>query len=212
MFEIRQPLLLSGKDFGSIRVGVSTLLIRDDLDEEPASPLLAVLAAVAGASLVALLLAQVLLRPIHVIRSGITRLGRGEFGVMVDLPRDDEFAELGQFFNAVSARLSADRAQTSPSTARNGATHFERDGVMGLDTEAALSKLTAVTRLSAGIAHELKNPLNATVIHLELLKQQLASPTSEPSAATTMCRSSRRRCGGSTKSSRDSCDSSARRI
>src|SRR6185312_10833466 len=123
---------------------------------------------VAGASFVALLLAQVLLRPIHVIRSGITRLGRGEFGVMVDLPRDDEFAELGQFFNAVSARLSADRAQTSPSQA--------------IDTEQALKKLTAVTRLSAGIAHELKNPLNAAVIHLELLKQQLAE-ASDSSAA-----------------------------
>src|SRR5206468_5580100 len=42
-----------------------------------------------------------------------------------------------------------------------------------IDTEQALKKLTAVTRLSAGIAHELKNPLNAAVIHLELLKQQL---------------------------------------
>jgi signal transduction histidine kinase len=156
------------------------LLIRHDLDEGLRPALLAVLAAVAGASLVALLLAQVLLRPIHVIRSGISRLGRGEFGVMVDLPRDDEFAELGQFFNAVSARLSADRAQTSPSIAGDGATYL--DGAMGLDTEAALKKLTAVTRLSAGIAHELKNPLNAAVIHLELLKQQLAADA-DPSAA-----------------------------
>ncbi len=158
IFEIRKPLLLSGKEFGSIRVGVSTLLIRADLDRNLQPALIAVIAIVAGASFVALLLAQVLLRPIHVIRSGITRLGRGEFGVMVDLPRDDEFSELGQFFNAVSARLSADRAQTSPQT---------------IDTEQALKKLTAVTRLSAGIAHELKNPLNAAVIHLELLKQQL---------------------------------------
>ncbi|HXD74933.1 MAG TPA: ATP-binding protein [Vicinamibacterales bacterium] len=168
IFEIRRPLLLSGKEFGSIRVGVSTLLIRDDLDKNLQPALIAVIAIVAGASFVALLLAQVLLRPIHVIRSGITRLGRGEFGVMVDLPRDDEFAELGQFFNAVSARLSADRAQTSPSQA--------------IDTEQALKKLTAVTRLSAGIAHELKNPLNAAVIHLELLKQQLAE-ASDSSAA-----------------------------
>ena len=37
-----------------------------------------------------------------------------------------------------------------------------------------MRKLTNVTRLSAGIAHELKNPLNAAVIHLELLKQHFA--------------------------------------
>jgi signal transduction histidine kinase len=35
-------------------------------------------------------------------------------------------------------------------------------------------KLAALSRLSAGIAHEVKNPLNATMIHLELLKMQLA--------------------------------------
>jgi methyl-accepting chemotaxis protein len=105
IFEIRRPLRLDGKEFGSIRVGVSTLLIRADLDRSLQPTLIAVIAIVAGSSVIALLLAQVLLRPIHVIRSGISRLGRGEFGVMVDLPRDDEFAELGQFFNAVSARL-----------------------------------------------------------------------------------------------------------
>ncbi|HUK34372.1 MAG TPA: ATP-binding protein, partial [Vicinamibacterales bacterium] len=280
ILEIRTPLLLGGKEFGSIRVGVSTLLIRDDFDKNVYPPLLAAIAAVGGASFIALLLAQVLLRPIHVIRSGISRLGRGEFGVMVDLPRDDEFAELGQFFNAVSARLSADRAQTSPQPIFNNADgHHAEDAVAVFDAQGTLvfandamrdslpgdlaarnhvedlwpashpfraavedaraskqprdpatvsmpspdsgerlvlahplegpggrkigvvliarnldyltqvrttlsysRKLAALSRLSAGIAHEVKNPLNATVIHLELLKQQLASPSSEPAA------------------------------
>src|SRR5262249_39651038 len=69
------------------------------------------LAALTISVIVATLLAQLLLLPIHVIRSGLTRLGRGEFGVRLDLDQHDEFGELGTFFNAVSGQLAADRSQ-----------------------------------------------------------------------------------------------------
>ena len=68
------------------------------------------------------LLSQLLLRPIHVIRSGLTRLERGEFGVKLDLDQQDEFGELGASFNSVSAQLSADltRAGMHPFPLPNG--------------------------------------------------------------------------------------------
>jgi signal transduction histidine kinase len=45
------------------------------------------------------------------------------------------------------------------------------------------NKLSALSRLSSGVAHEVKNPLNAIVIHLELLRANLSgsSPESEKS-------------------------------
>src|SRR5436190_13712990 len=109
--EFRQPLLLGNREIGSTRIGVSTLLIRQDLDLSLRPAIATAFAALGVAVFVATLLAQLLLRPIHVIRSGLTRLGRGELGVRLDLDQHDEFGELGTFFNAVSEQLSADRSQ-----------------------------------------------------------------------------------------------------
>ncbi len=266
--ELRQPLLLGDTGFGSIRIGVSTLLIRRDLDASLRPAIVTALVALGVAVLVAMLLAQLLLRPIHVIRSGLTRLGRGEFGVRLDLNQKDEFGELGTFFNAVSAQLSADRSQmagqvanlesavaqledavaiVSPAgellfanpamrtllpdatagaalasvvpddhplrrlaeqtlvsrQARGPVAAGFRDGERLLMSHAVIGrsgelvgvmlvarnlqylsqvdstirysrKLAALGRLSVGVAHEVKNPLNAMMIHLELLRQRFA--------------------------------------
>jgi signal transduction histidine kinase len=277
--EVRKKLFLGNTEVGSIRVGVSTLLVRDDLATSVWPAALTALGALIVAVIVATILAQLLLRPIHVIRSGLTRLGRGEFGVRLDLDQDDEFGELGTFFNVVSARLSADRSQMAGQVANleqavehledavamvsprgellfgnpamrallpeasNGATltemvapdhplrrlvdqtllsrrslgpisvmfqekdgresgerliitHAVNDpagdlvGVMVIarnleylgqvqSTIRYSRKLAALGRLSAGVAHEVKNPLNAMMIHLELLRQQVI-----PSLAT----------------------------
>jgi signal transduction histidine kinase len=169
--EVRHLLLLGSAKFGTIRVGVSTGLVRREVTRElrlaGAIGLVALLIAV----VVSASLARLILRPIHVIRSGLTRLGRGEFGVRLDLPQQDEFGELGSFFNTVSEQLSAGRSQAAgqQAGAPTAAEHVE--------DEAALlnysRKLVALGRLTAGVAHEVKNPLNAMTIHLELLKQKL---------------------------------------
>src|SRR5262245_61174119 len=67
-FELSQPLLLGDTKFGSIRIGVSTLLIRRDLDLSLRPALMTALIALLIAVFSAMLLAQLILRPIHVIR------------------------------------------------------------------------------------------------------------------------------------------------
>jgi signal transduction histidine kinase len=268
--ELRQPLLLGDREIGSIRIGVSTLLIRRNLNGSLGPALATALAALGLSVLGATLLAQLLLRPIHVIRSGLTRLGKGELGVQLHLHQQDEFGDLGLSFNAVSERLSADRSQMAGQVANlESAVERLEDAVGIVDARGELlfvnpamrmllpaatpgaslavmlpgdhpvrrlseqtlvsrqsrgplsavfgesgerlvmthaindpkgdlvgimliarnmeylsevqstvrysRKLAALGRLSAGVAHEVKNPLNAMMIHLELLRQQFTT-------------------------------------
>lgn len=104
-FELAQPLLAGDAKFGSIRIGVSPLLVRGELRDAVRGAGLVVVAALATSFLVALLLAQWMLRPIHVIQSGLVRLGRGELDVRLDLP-EQEFKDIGSSFQAVSRQLA----------------------------------------------------------------------------------------------------------
>ena len=119
-FEVSERLLLGGEgenEFGTIRIGISTALIWEDLLKTMRTAVLVGLAALAVSTLVALLLAQWTLRPVHVLQSGFARLGRGEFGVKLDLPAGDEFSELGASFNKLSAELSTVRSQLATDSA-----------------------------------------------------------------------------------------------
>jgi signal transduction histidine kinase len=113
--------------------------------------------ALLAAMLVAVLLAQIVVRPIHVIRSGLSRLGQGDLGATLDL-KGDEFKDLGDVFATLTHQLKA----AIPDSAK-------RAPLLELSR-----RVTALGRLTAGVAHEVKNPLNAMAIHLELLRQKLA--------------------------------------
>ncbi len=157
--EWSQPMKLGDSPFGEIRIGLSTILVRQNLNQS-----LAPAAAAAGIALLvavfsAMLLAQVVLRPMHVIRSSLSRLGRGDLGATLDLRDDAEFRDLGDVFDQVSAQLRA----ASP------------EGLKPAQLTELSRRIAMVGRLTAGVAHEMKNPLNAMTIHLELLKQKLAA-------------------------------------
>jgi signal transduction histidine kinase len=158
MLEWRQPMLLNEVPFAEIRIGLSPLLVRNELDDWLGPAALTAVVALISAMVVAVLLAQIVVRPIHVIRSGLTRLGQGDLGATLDL-KGDEFKELGDVFASVSNQLRA----TLPAGA-------QRSQLLELSR-----RVTALGRLTAGVAHEVKNPLNAMTIHLELLKAKMAA-------------------------------------
>jgi signal transduction histidine kinase len=137
--EVSLPLELGDAPFGAIRVGLSPVLIRDELTEALRPMLLTTVLLSAAAILVGLVLAARILRPIHVINSGLMKLGRGEKVGSIDLPPDEELEGVGESFRAISEKLAA----------------------------------RSLGRLMAGVTHEVRNPLNAMTIHLELVLEHL---------------------------------------
>ena len=133
------PLQLGEAPFGAIRVGLSPVLIRDDLTRALGPMLWTTLLVSCSALLVGLILARRILRPIHVINSGLMRLGRGEKVGSIDLPPDEELEGVGESFKAISEKLAS----------------------------------RSLGRLMAGVTHEVRNPLNAMAIHLELVREHL---------------------------------------
>ncbi len=108
--EIVLPLQLGDAPFGAIRIGLSPLLIRNDLTQALTPMIWTTLAISIAAIVVGLILSRRGLRPIHVINSGLMRLGRGETGVTIDLPPEEELKGLGESFKAIGNQLAA-RAQ-----------------------------------------------------------------------------------------------------
>jgi signal transduction histidine kinase len=156
--EWTQPMALGDTPFGEIRIGLTTALVQSDLNESLRPSAIAAVIALLAAIVASLLLAQVVLRPMHIIRSSLSRLGRGDLGATLDLRDDAEFRELGDVFDQVSAQLRA----AAP------------EGLKPAQLTELSRRIAMVGRLTAGVAHEMKNPLNAMTIHLELLKQKLA--------------------------------------
>jgi signal transduction histidine kinase len=115
----------------------------------------AVVATLAAAILLSLVLAQWALKPIYVIRAGLDQLGQGASDVQLALPPSGDFSDLGKSFEAISARL-AEHTDNAPDSAESS------------------RQLAQLGHMLRGVAHEVKNPLNAMTIHLELLRQKLS--------------------------------------
>jgi signal transduction histidine kinase/HAMP domain-containing protein len=273
VYEAQVPMRLGERPFGTVRVGVSTSLLKQELAQAALYSLAVALAALGIAVAVGLLVGHLLLQSLRKIAHGMERLARGEYGATVELTRDDELGELAARVNQLGERVHAeqshwqsDRArmegildsledalvvlnakrevvfcnqaaeallgQSADSAAdalagplpaehplapvvaelfdagierRNSAVKVR--GQDGQSRELAVSsyripdgdragggvlalrnlepvravqslvtysqKLAALGRLTSGVAHEVKNPLNAMRIHLELLKARL---------------------------------------
>ena len=271
-YETVLPVTLNDRLFASIRLGVSTTLLRREVTASLQQSLTVAAVALPLAWLAAMVLAQLTVRPIRAIVGQVDRIRRGE-PVEAPLVVGDEFQELSAQLSRLGQELQADRLSTLSEKAHlQGVVDQLEDGVIFLSPERHIlffnraaeavvglsleqtvglpihevldpahpllpfvdqvlggvagirnatvalphggrekeflvsafhmqdadrvmgvavllkdlesiktvqslvsysAKLAALGRLTSGVAHEVKNPLNAMMIHVELLKERL---------------------------------------
>ena len=277
---VELPFLVDGEPFGSIRVAVSTLFLKEELFGAIATNAAMAAGVVLASFLASFYLANRLLAPIEMLRRELARIDTGGGEPPLDLRNEEDVSRVAEFFASMSRRLADDRllresgeawmktmlggladavlvvsrerrvlSLNRPAGELLGRAHIELHGeplsdilpeehplqtivedafsrnetvgprsvpleVGGVEVPHTLTaqplgetdvfgvmvsardmeklsrlgshlsysqKLAALGRLTSGVAHEIKNPLNAMVIHVALLRQKLkkAGPEAE---------------------------------
>ncbi len=156
-YESRVDLGIQGEPIPVFRIQVlvSSVLLREALLPSIGSTALASFAAVLIAAVLAYFVARISLRPLALIGAAIDNISRGQ---SVGQPHVSSASE----YQAVEQKLRLLGEQFRG--AREGATELR--GSME-------RRLAAINKLTGGVAHEIKNPLNSIALRLELLKNRV---------------------------------------
>jgi two-component system, NtrC family, sensor kinase len=101
------------------------------------------------------------LRPVRTLIDGVSRISRGDYSAKLGISGKDEIAVLAREFDAMARSLA------------------ERETQLAQKQEALLraERLAAAGRVSAQVAHEVRNPLSSIGLNIEMLGDQLDTAT-----------------------------------
>jgi two-component system NtrC family sensor kinase len=131
---------------------------------------------------VAVLVHRLVYVPLRDLEGGAKRLARGDLSHPIVVRSNDEFGQLAQSFNVMTAALNDSQTELREAARTLEDKVEERTRQLHVaELETARSeKLASVGLLAAGIAHELNNPLTGVLTFSHLMRQKL--PDGSPDA------------------------------
>ena len=161
------PLVIEGRLLGYIRIKYSLENIRAELEDNFRGGLYSFLWVFAVGLVVILVVTRNATRPVEAVADAVRQVAEGRLDVVVPVDRADEVGQLAVAFNRMTTALR------------------ERQELLA--RLSAAEKRAEIAHLAAGLAHEIKNPLNALSLGLDVLKRR-HRPSEEPAASDQAAR------------------------
>ncbi|MFI5180610.1 MAG: sensor histidine kinase [Thermoanaerobaculia bacterium] len=157
------PVVVEGRFLGRIKIDYNLENIREQLADNFRRRLFALLGVFAlGLALILVIVRNATL-PIERLADGAARVADGTLDVRVEVKRNDEIGSLAAAFNHMTERLRERHVLEARLT--------------------AAEKRVEIGQLASGLAHEIKNPLNALSLGLDVLKRRHRPPDEAAAAA-----------------------------
>jgi signal transduction histidine kinase len=160
VLEIEVPIYVEGSPmkWGSIKIGLSMEEVRR---EELKTRLMLILIGCSGLLIGvggASLLARRITRPLKKLVEGTVKISKGDFAQKIDINTQDEIGNLAESFNKMSRQLYLTRERMEAASKRL----------------IQAEKLASIGRISAGIAHEIRNPLTSVKLNIQKVMESKA--------------------------------------
>lgn len=160
VIDVAVPLNISSKRLGALRFGYSLASLADKLAELKRTVFALTLAASVLMIILVVIAARVMTRPVLRLVSALDSVRLGRLEAMQLPERNDELGHL-----QTSYRIMIDRLRTE-----------QEDREKTRELLAGTEKMVTLGTLSAGIAHEINNPLTGAMHGVQALKRESLPP------------------------------------
>jgi signal transduction histidine kinase len=157
VLEIEAPIYVEGspRRWGSVKIGLSMEEARAEIrDTHIKLVLIAGLGLLVGV-LGSILLSRGITTSLKKLVDGTVRISKGDFSHRIDLSSHDEIGNLASSFNKMSEQLFLTKKRMEEASKK--LIHAE--------------KLASIGRLSASIAHEIRNPLTSVKLNVQKISE-----------------------------------------